>query len=36
MEKAVTHRMEKNKVDAMNEIEKPQSSQSKKDKSIRT
>ena len=34
-EKAITHHKGKNKIDAINETEKPQASQSKKDKSIR-
>ena len=32
VEKAVTHCMEKNKIDDINETDKPQESQSKKDK----
>ena len=34
VEKAITHHMGENKIDAINETDKPQLSQSKKDKSI--
>ena len=35
VEKAITHHKGKNKIDAINETDKTQASQSKKDKSIR-
>ena len=35
VEKSITHHKGKNKIDAINEIDKPQASQSKKYKSIR-
>ena len=35
VEKAITNNKEKNKTDAINKTDKPQSSQSKKDKSIK-
>ena len=35
VEKSITHHVEKDKIDAINETDKPQASQSKKDKSIR-
>ena len=34
VEKAITHHMEKNKIDNIKKTDKPQGSQSKKDKSI--
>ena len=35
VEKSINHHKEKNKIDAINEIDKPQAYQSKRDKSIR-
>ena len=35
VEEAIAHTMKKNNIDAINETEKPQASQSKKDKSIK-